>query len=293
MTDPILVADSYLIGVLDAISQVARTLGKDDDSRRYKKEHDELLDVFRSEYVTPTGRLACDSQTAYVLALQFDLLTSEQRKIGVERLVHLITKNRYRIGTGFAGTPVILDMLARHGQLETAYKMLEETKCPSWLYPVSMGATTIWERWDSMLPDGSINVSNILAKESGTDRVARRDDFVQSLRSRVGRPLLVHGCRWHFTRRTRVEGHQHPASTWGLPDLCKGASSHPVRPCQMRVVPGEGNSEDQGGGATKHYSCCSDSRTGRKAGGKWTARVVCPVHYGRLKCVTRRQRPDL
>jgi alpha-L-rhamnosidase len=74
-----------------------------------------------------------------------------------DRLAELSAANDYRVGTGFAGTPFVLDALSSTGHLDAAYRLLLEQKCPSWLYPVTMGATTVWERWDSMLPDGSIN----------------------------------------------------------------------------------------------------------------------------------------
>ncbi|ORX38725.1 alpha-L-rhamnosidase [Kockovaella imperatae] len=157
MTDQFLVADAYLVGVTRLVSRIASLVGKTDKAGRYAEDHDRLRKEFRNEYVTVNGRLASDSQTAIVLALQFDLLDQHQIPHAVDRLVRLVTKNDFRIGTGFAGTPVILDMLHRHGALDIAYKMLLTTKCPSWLYPVTMGATTVWERWDSLLPDGSIN----------------------------------------------------------------------------------------------------------------------------------------
>ena len=69
----------------------------------------------------------------------------------------LVAESGYRIATGFAGTPYVTDALTMTGHIDTAYRLLLETDCPSWLYPVTMGATTVWERWDSLLPDGSIN----------------------------------------------------------------------------------------------------------------------------------------
>ena len=158
MTDPYLVADAYLVGTTGVVAGIAKLLGKS-DAQRYEKEHTALRAAFRDEYVSKNGRLASDAQTAYVLALQWDLLESSQIDLAVDRLVRLIRRNGFRIGTGFAGTPVILDMLAKHGQLAVAYRMLQERECPSWLYPITMGATTVWERWDSLLPNGDINVS--------------------------------------------------------------------------------------------------------------------------------------
>ena len=102
--------------------------------------------------------MVSDAATAYALALQFALLPGEeQRQRAGRRLAELVRAEGYRIGTGFVGTPLICDALCGAGEVTTAYRLLMQTECPSWLYPVTMGATTIWERWDSMLPDGSVN----------------------------------------------------------------------------------------------------------------------------------------
>jgi alpha-L-rhamnosidase len=92
------------------------------------------------------------------MALLWDLLpTPEQRRRAGQRLADLVRTAGFRIGTGFVGTPLVADALAGAGEVGVAYRLLLQTGCPSWLYPVTMGGTTIWERWDSMLPDGSIN----------------------------------------------------------------------------------------------------------------------------------------
>jgi alpha-L-rhamnosidase len=93
----------------------------------------------------------------YALAIVFGLVSGAQKERGGRRLAELATANGYRVATGFAGTPFVLDALTDTGHLDVAYRLLLERECPSWLYPVTMGATTVWERWDSMLPDGSIN----------------------------------------------------------------------------------------------------------------------------------------
>jgi alpha-L-rhamnosidase len=113
--------------------------------------------AFAREYVTPNGRVASDSQTAYALALEFDLLTGEaERRRSGTRLVELVEKAGHTIATGFVGTPLICDALCEADAAATAYRLLLQTKCPSWLYPVTQGATTVWERWDGLLPDGRI-----------------------------------------------------------------------------------------------------------------------------------------
>ena len=101
--------------------------------------------------------MVSDAPTAYALALRFDLLPSELRQRATDRLVELIRNDEYRIGTGFVGTPLVCDALVDADRVDDAYFLLLQEQCPSWLYPVTMGATTVWERWDSMLPDGSIN----------------------------------------------------------------------------------------------------------------------------------------
>jgi alpha-L-rhamnosidase len=99
-----------------------------------------------------------DAETAYALALVFDLLpTAAQREHAGKRLSDLVRDCGYHIRTGFVGTPIVCDALCQTGHFLTAYRLLLQQENPSWLYPVTLGATTIWERWDSMLPDGSIN----------------------------------------------------------------------------------------------------------------------------------------
>jgi alpha-L-rhamnosidase len=108
--------------------------------------------------VTPSGRVASDSQTAYALALEFDLLEDEaQRRHAGRRLAQLVEEVGYRISTGFVGTPLVSRALEAAGELPAAYGLLLQQECPSWLYSVTMGATTVWERWDSLLPDGTVN----------------------------------------------------------------------------------------------------------------------------------------
>lgn len=164
LTDQFLVADAYLVAVLGIASDIAKTLGKTAEHDKYAKEHKDLRKVFQHEYVAPSGRLSSDTQTAYCLAFQFKLLDDHHIKGAAERLIRLARKGSFRIATGFAGTPGILSALVEAGHLQVAYRMLQEKGCPSWLYPVTMDATTIWERWDSLLPDGSINVSPSLCK---------------------------------------------------------------------------------------------------------------------------------
>lgn len=160
-TDAFLVANAYLINSTSLAAQIGRVIGKSDVAQRYASEAARLTQLFRDEYITPNGRLACDTQTTYALALKFGLLMEEHLPTARKRFAHLVGWERFKITTGFAGTPIILKTLADNGMLNLAYRMLQERDCPSWLYPVRMGATTIWERWNSMLEDGSINTGQM------------------------------------------------------------------------------------------------------------------------------------
>ncbi|TNF37238.1 MAG: alpha-L-rhamnosidase, partial [Bacteroidetes bacterium] len=106
------------------------------------------------EYVTPGGRLVSGTQTAYVLALNFDMLPDELRGQAADRLVANV-KSYGHLTTGFLGTPYLCHVLSRFGHTDLAYDLLLRKRYPSWLYPVTMGATTIWERWDGQKPDGT------------------------------------------------------------------------------------------------------------------------------------------
>ena len=157
-TAPEIVATAYFARSAELVARVAQVLGRDADAARYAALAAEVRAAFAREYVTPAGRVVSDAATAYALALEFALLPdAEQRQRAGRRLAKLVAAEGDRIGTGFVGTPLICDALCSVGEVAAAYRLLLQTECPSWLYPVTMGATTIWERWDSMLPDGSVN----------------------------------------------------------------------------------------------------------------------------------------
>lgn len=156
-TDGVFVANAYLIRVTQVFSRICTLLGKHDLSKQYAAQADDLLALFQHKYITPEGQIMSNSQTGVALALHFDLLPATKRPIAAKALDKLVRLARFRVATGFAGTPIITHALTRAGMPQLAYRMLLEKGCPSWMYPVSMGATTVWERWDSMLSDGSIN----------------------------------------------------------------------------------------------------------------------------------------
>jgi alpha-L-rhamnosidase len=139
------------------VADTAALLGKAEDEAEFRAMADDLKAAFHKHYVGDDGIVLSDCTTVYSLAIVFDLLEGALLDAAGDRLSELVAESGFRISTGFAGTPFITDALTDTGHLDDAYRLLLQRECPSWLYPVTMGATTIWERWDSMLPDGSIN----------------------------------------------------------------------------------------------------------------------------------------
>jgi alpha-L-rhamnosidase len=111
--------------------------------------------AFRKEYITGNGRVASNTQTAYALALSFGLMPEGQEAEAARRLAQDVRSFRNHLTTGFLGTPLLTQSLSDHGYLGVAYDLLNQDTYPSWLYPITKGATTIWERWDGTRPDGS------------------------------------------------------------------------------------------------------------------------------------------
>ncbi len=155
VTDNYLVAQCFYAYSADLMAKSAKLLGKTDEVTEYEALAKRIREAFRREYTTASGRLISETQTAYTLALHFDMLPENSRPVAVERLVSNVKSYTYHLTTGFLGTPFLTHVLSRFGQNDVAYKLLLQDTYPSWLYPVKMGATTIWERWDSMKPDST------------------------------------------------------------------------------------------------------------------------------------------
>ncbi|GAB3740806.1 family 78 glycoside hydrolase catalytic domain [Microlunatus parietis] len=154
---PDVVATAHLIRSAGLVADAAELLGKDDEAKHYREVSERSRQAFVDEFVTGSGRVLGDCQTAYAMALVWDFLPEDRRDHAGKRLAELVEQADFKVSTGFVGTPLILDALELAGRPDLAWKMITATENPSWLYPVTMGATTIWERWDSMLPDGTIN----------------------------------------------------------------------------------------------------------------------------------------
>jgi len=154
--DPAVVATASAYRTAWIISEAAAVLGDTQTAAEFARHAGDLRDAFHSAYVDGQ-RILSDCTTVYSLAIVFDLLDDDEKAWAGDRLAELVAESGHHISTGFAGTPFIMDALSSTGHIDTAYRLLLQQECPSWLYPVTVGATTIWERWDSMLPDGTIN----------------------------------------------------------------------------------------------------------------------------------------
>ncbi len=160
-TDPYFIASLFYAYSTQIVSKTAALLGYKKDARRYGELYGKIRKGIQEEYITRTGRLVCETQTACLLALRFDLVPEEHREKVKYRLIENIINHGKKLTTGFIGTPFALHVLTSIGAHDIAGDLLLNEEYPGWLYEVKKGATTIWERWDSMKPDGSFNESGM------------------------------------------------------------------------------------------------------------------------------------
>ncbi len=150
-----LIGTAYLAHSAHLVARAARVLGRSADAAKYDALFRRERAAFDHEFVTPAGRVGSSTQTAYALALQFDLLPDSLLATAGARLAADVHAHGMHLTTGFLGTPNLLDALTNTGHLDVAYALLLQRTYPSWLYPITRGATTMWERWDGIEPDGT------------------------------------------------------------------------------------------------------------------------------------------
>lgn len=186
-----------------------------------------MAETFRAEYVTRRGRLACDTQAPYALALLFGLFgpKEEQTRTARARLDWMGRWEAFKITTGFAGTPIILQVLADNGMLSNAYRMLQERDCPRWLYPVAMGAKTIVSgHGPKTFHQNVSNRAPVGALELDATRWHQQpapDDFVQPLRPWLSMQVPAQDGRWPESCLARLEDRS------GLPQARRNDPSRP------------------------------------------------------------------
>ena len=154
-TEDAFIQTCYYLNSIELTAKAAKVLELQEDAARYQALAEEIRAAAVDEYVTPAGRLGLDTQTAYVLALRFGICRDRAKLLECFRV--RLKKDFYRITCGFTGAPLMLPVLLENGLTDVAYRMLLTEEFPGWLYAVKLGATTIWERWNSLEADGSIS----------------------------------------------------------------------------------------------------------------------------------------
>ena len=153
-TDKDLIATAFFAYSTSLCKKAAEALGKQDEATQFSEQYEKIKHAFQYEFITSSGRLSSHSQTAYVLALRFGLIPEDKKDAAINYLIQNIHDRNKHLSTGFLGTPHLCHVLSENGHADLAYELLLQESFPSWLYPISKGATTIWERWDGIKPDG-------------------------------------------------------------------------------------------------------------------------------------------
>lgn len=160
-TDKYMIANAYYLYVTDLVRQTAEVLGFENDAQKYAGLYEKTLAAFRKEYYTETGRIVSETQTGCILSLYFNLAKEKDRERILHTLLTNIGNHKNHLATGFVGTPYICHTLSENGAHDMASTLFMREDYPSWLYAVNMGATTVWERWDSVRPDGTFDESGM------------------------------------------------------------------------------------------------------------------------------------
>jgi alpha-L-rhamnosidase len=155
------IATAYLANSAQILAKTARILNKEKDSIRYEALRAAIVRSFCAAFLDAQGQIKNGFQSAYATALYYDILPREARKLAAEDLEQDVIANGYRLTTGFPSTLHLPFALLDHGKTDTAFQLLLQEGCPSWLYPVKRGATSIWERWDALREDGTVNVDPV------------------------------------------------------------------------------------------------------------------------------------
>ena len=146
-------ADAFFANSVALLSEIATILGKEEDARKYSTLFQNIKAAFNEAYVSADGRISGDTQTAYVLALRFNLLPEKLQTLAAQYLVDDIQRHNGHLTTGFLGVGHLMPVLTETGHLDVAYRLLLQDSFPSWIYSIRHGATTIWERWDGWTED--------------------------------------------------------------------------------------------------------------------------------------------
>ncbi|THF72939.1 alpha-L-rhamnosidase [Cohnella fermenti] len=159
------VGTAYFANSCGLAAEIADLLGYAQDAAHYRKLRKKIIRAYRQVFTDGQGNLKKEFQTAYVLPLHFGMTEGRETTAMADNLVRLVREAGDRLTTGFTGTPYLLFALSDNGHADTAYNLLLQEECPSWLYEVKAGGTTIWERWDALRPDGTVNIGDLTGKK--------------------------------------------------------------------------------------------------------------------------------
>lgn len=226
-TNQYLIATIYYANSVDIMKKTAVLLKKKKKVIEYYQDlYDNIKMAFNETY-WKDEKLITDTQTSYVLALHFNMLNEERQKKAIANLVERIHDFGDKISTGFLGTPYILHVLAEYGYADLAYKLLLEKEYPSWMYPITKGATTIWEHWDNIKPDGTfwskdMNSFNHYAYGSVVDfmyeKVAgiRIDESKPGFSNIILKPVITKGCGLNYAKASLITKKGTIISKWEM-----------------------------------------------------------------------------
>jgi alpha-L-rhamnosidase len=153
------VATAYFACSARILAKTAEILGKSEDALKYQALADQVKAAYIAEFIGKDGRITPDRQASYVRVLALDLAPEELKPLILEHLTRLVRASENHVGTGFLSTVFLCEVLAENGRLDVAYDLLMQKTIPSWLYPISRGATTIWETWEGINEDGTPQLS--------------------------------------------------------------------------------------------------------------------------------------
>lgn len=229
-TDEEFIANLYYAVSASLVAKAAEVLGREAEREEYQKLSSEQFDIVKKEYYSVTGRCCIRTQTALLLTLKYHL--SDNEELTKAQLRKLFDENDGKLKTGFVGTPLMCNILTENGMNDIAYGLLLNEEYPGWLSEVKLGATTVWERWNSLLGDGTIsgigmNSMNHYAYGSILEWMFRHaagintTDAAPGLRRVVFEPVLnwelrcvsasydspcgLYRCAWHLTDSAHVE----------------------------------------------------------------------------------------
>ena len=148
-----MIATAYFAYSTRLVAKTAAVLGKNEDSKQYEALFQQIKAAFNKSYVSEDGRIKGDTQTCYAMGIYFDLLDADKCKLAAKHLVEAVKRKNWHLSTGFVGLSYLLPSLSQTGNLDVAYRLLNNETYPSWGYSIKNGATTIWERWDGWTED--------------------------------------------------------------------------------------------------------------------------------------------